>query len=228
MADGMQTEIKPEIVGEDIFWSGEILEWSKAFPAAQAAMKPLQPDATNDFHGKDYASLGSALEACLPAYNEAGFSVIQIPTTKPGLVKVTTRILHESGEWMEFVLRLKPESDTAQKVGTAITYGRRYSVLSVSGLAPVEEAPPATEAVTKAKSEGKRLTKAMARDLFEKMQTGLRNQRSAGAVTKWLAAFDSELQSLPVDQEKELRTEAQQEIEAHESAKTPELEGAGF
>lgn len=229
MADGMQTEITPDVVGASpIRWSDTITEIAKALPAAQSALKPLETDATNKHLGKDYASLGAALEACLEAYNENGFSVIQFTTVRAGLVWVTTRLMHESAEWLEADLVLRPENETAQKVGTAATYGRRYSLTSIAGLAPVEEAPTATVAITQAKSEGKRLTKAMARDLFEKMQGGLRNQSSAGAVTKWLQAFDEELKSLPVDQEKELRTEAQQEIEGHETAKTPELEGAGF
>jgi hypothetical protein len=225
----MQNEIQPEIVAESpIRWSDSIEELAKALPEAQKALKPLETDATNKHFGRDYASLGAALEACLTAYNDHGFSVIQIPTVRNGLVCITTRLLHVSAEWMEADLLIRPENETAQKVGTAATYGRRYSLTSIAGLAPVEEAPTATEAVTQAKSEGKRLTKAMARDLFEKMQGGLRNQSSANAVRKWLTAFDDELKSLPVDQEKELRTEAEQEIEGHESAKTPELEGAGF
>ena len=211
-----------------IRWSETITELAKSMPAAQAALEPLEADATNKHLNRDYASIGAALQACLEAYNANGFSVLQMPTTRNGLVYVTTRILHTSGEWMEFDLALRPENETSQKIGTAITYGRRYSITTVAALAIAEAAPSATEAAAQAKNEGKRLTKAQARDLYEKMQNGLRNQSSAGAVRKWLAAFHDELCTLPLDQEKELRDEANQEIEAHDAAMTPETEGAGF
>ena len=233
MADGMQNEItpevKPEIISESpIRWSENIGELAKALPLAQKALKPLEADATNKHLGKDYASLGAALDACLEAYNENGFSVIQIPTVRNDMVFVTTRILHESAEWLEADLEIKPENLTAQKIGTAAKYGRRYMLESVAGLAVVQEAPPAAEASQPAKKDGKRLTKAQSRDLYSKLQSGLRNQSSEKAVNKWLDVFDGDLKKLPVDFEKELRKEAQQEIEGHQSAKKPELEGAGF
>lgn len=229
MADGMQQDITPQVVSESpIRWSETITEFAKALPEAQAAIKPLEADATNGHFSRDYASLGAALQACLSAYNDNGFSVLQIPTTRGDIARITTRIMHQSGEWMESDLDIKAENQTAQKIGTAQTYGKRYALTSIAGLAVVEEAPPATEAAAKAMDTGKRLTKAQARDLFEKMQSGLRNQRSARGVNGWLIKFDAELKTLPLDQEKELRTEATQEIEAHEAAAQPETQGAGF
>lgn len=229
MADGMQQDITPQVVSESpIRWSESITEFAKALPKAQSEIEALEADATNKHLSKDYASLGAALAACLKAYNSNGFAVLQIPTTRGDIARITTRILHESGEWMESDLDIRAENQTAQKIGTAQTYGKRYSLTSIAGLAVSEEAPPAMEVAAKAKSDGKRLTKAMARDLYEKMQGGLRNQRSASAVRKWLQAFDAELKTLPVDQEQELRTEAQQEIEGHDAAQSPETQGAGF
>jgi len=73
-----------------------------------------------------------------------------------------------------------------------------------------------------------RMTNVQAREMYAAMQQGLRSQKSERGVNGWLKAFDAELKTLPEGWEKELRTEAQQEIEAHESVKTPELEGAGF
>lgn len=89
------------------------------------------------------------------------------------------------------------------------------------------EQPPAIQAARQAEKEGKRLTKAMSRDLYGKMQAGMRKQSSANAIRRWLEAFDDTLKTLPVDQEQELRNEAQQEIEAHEASQS-EPTGAGF
>jgi len=73
-----------------------------------------------------------------------------------------------------------------------------------------------------------RMTNVQAREMYAAMQQGLRSQKSERGVNGWLKAFDAELKTLPEGWEKELRTEAQQEIEGHETAQTPELEGAGF
>ncbi len=73
-----------------------------------------------------------------------------------------------------------------------------------------------------------RMTNAQAREMYSAMQAGLRGQRTERGKLGWLRAFDSDLKSLPEGWEKELRIEAQQEIEGHQSTQTPELEGAGF
>lgn len=73
----------------------------------------------------------------------------------------------------------------------------------------------------------KRLTKANSRDLYQKLQTGLRNQSSVPAINKWLVVLNDELEMLPVDQEKELRQEAADEIAGHE-ANTDNSEAPGF
>ena len=217
---------EPKVFGQSpIRWSPEIGEIAQALVAAQAKMEPLRPDATNNHLSKDYSSTGAVLKACLAAYHGAGIAVLQFTTMTGELVRITTRLQHESAEWLEFDLDMRPENQTAQKIGTAATYGRRYSLLGVSALAPLEEGPDAAEAQQKAKQTGKRLTKAQADDLYKKMQTGLRNQRSVKGVNNWLANFADQLAILPEDFERELRKEAQQEIEGHESNGE---QGAGF
>jgi len=101
--------------------------------------------------------------------------------------------------------------------------------VTVEDLEPVADASPVRqiEQPPQAKSPI-RMTNAQAREMYAAMQQGLRSQKSERGVSGWLKAFDGELKTLPEGWEKELRTEAQQEIEAHQSAKTPELEGAGF
>ena len=51
-----------------------------------------------------------------------------------------TLLLHESGEWIETEpLQMKLEKNTPQGVGSAVTYGRRYQISSVLGLASEED-----------------------------------------------------------------------------------------
>ncbi|MEM8615342.1 MAG: hypothetical protein AAGF20_00250 [Pseudomonadota bacterium] len=87
--------------------------------------------------------------------------------------------------------------------------------------APPQKVAPAVEVAPPA---AQRLTNAQARDMYDKMLAGLRGQRSARSIRGWLDAFERELASLPESWEREIRTEAQQEIEAHETSE-PQTEG---
>ena len=95
---------------------------------------------------------------------------------------------------------------------------------------PVEEVAPVKQIqqAPQAEENNDRMTNAQARTMYEAMQKGLRSQRSERGVTGWLKAFDNELKTLPVGWEQELRAEAQQEVEGHQSTKTSDIEGAGF
>jgi len=56
------------------------------------------------------------------------------------LVSVVTKLVHaESGEWMEMVLTMAPMDDTPQAIGSAITYGRRYGLKTIVGMADEDD-----------------------------------------------------------------------------------------
>jgi hypothetical protein len=63
-----------------------------------------------------------------------------MPTTdEPGYIGLTTRLLHSSGEWVEGAFRVpaqdvKTKAETAQAVGSALTYMRRYSLAAALGI----------------------------------------------------------------------------------------------
>lgn len=48
-------------------------------------------------------------------------------------------MLHESGSSVSSTLRLRPSKTDPQGVGSAITYGRRYSLLAMTGAAPEDD-----------------------------------------------------------------------------------------
>ena len=75
----------------------------------------------------------------LPLLNENGLVLTQVPTfimsqdgPSPAL---KTTILHvESGESLDSTAPLMLDKQTAQGLGSAITYMRRYSILAILGL----------------------------------------------------------------------------------------------
>ena len=104
---------------------------AKALLEAQKEMGNAIKDSTNPFFKSKYADLNSIREACLPALNKHGISVLQPICHIDGKNFVKTILLHESGEYMESLIEIicsKPND--AQSQGSGVTYARRYSLQS--------------------------------------------------------------------------------------------------
>lgn len=124
-----------------------------ALVAAQAEMPRLHKDSEAEVvtqkgakYKYQYLSLETLLEQVLPVLNRHGIALIQAPVWDDrGFHALSTTLLHESGEDHVSFMRLPVASDAAAQVlGSAITYGRRYAVLSVLALAPDEDDDGAT------------------------------------------------------------------------------------
>lgn len=114
--------------------SENIDQLATALTAAQGEIVPAPKDATNPHFKSRYADLSSIWSACRSALSKHGLAVIQTPSVQDGRVRITTRLIHKSGQWIESELDLKLIQDTPQAVGSAITYGRRYSLSAMVGV----------------------------------------------------------------------------------------------
>lgn len=93
-------------------------------------------------YGYSYADLASVLEVSRAPLSNHGLAVTQGIETVKGespWVKVTTLLMHSSGEWIKNELQM-PLSDMkgmspAQMVGAVSTYGRRYSMQAIVNIA---------------------------------------------------------------------------------------------
>jgi len=130
--------------------SESIKELSTALSKAQAEIKGAEKDADNPFFNSSYATLDSVWQACRAALTKQGLSVAQGAEGDGDTVKVVTRLMHSSGEWIESELTVKPmkmKSDrtdtekvvTPQSLGSALTYARRYSLAAMVGVAPEDD-----------------------------------------------------------------------------------------
>lgn len=115
--------------------SDALSEISAAFVKAQAEM----PGAPKDVKGqvgnqvRFYADLASVVDVSRPVLAKHGLAYIQFPTGfSNGCVELTTRLIHESGEWMEGTSVMP--INQAQAVGSAITYSKRYSLQGGLGI----------------------------------------------------------------------------------------------
>lgn len=120
--------------------SENIQNLSKSLAAFQAEVKNPANTAINPHFKSKYAPLNEILNEVRPILAKYGLSVMQSPSADGDKVSVVTLLMHESGEWLESCpLALKADKPTAQGAGSAITYGRRYSLSAVLGISSEDD-----------------------------------------------------------------------------------------
>lgn len=107
---------------------------------AQGEMKPAIKDATNPHFKTKYADLASIFEAIRAPFAKHGLSVWQELGNAKGGVVVSTRVVHKSGQWVEFGPLFVPAfKQDAQGLGSAATYARRYGLAAALGVCADED-----------------------------------------------------------------------------------------
>ena len=97
-------------------------------------------DKTNPFFKSKYADLSSVWQVARKPLTENGLSVVQtMDESANGHPVVVTTLMHESGQWIRGRLTLKPTKEDPQAIGSAITYGRRYSLSAILGICPEDD-----------------------------------------------------------------------------------------
>lgn len=124
--------------------SESIAEIVKALVLAQGKMGDVRKTSMNPAFRSKYADLAAVVEAVVPALQSAGIAVIQSASCDyredgAAVVTVETMFAHSSGEWIKAALDLRPVKYDPQGVGSAITYGRRYQLLAMAGVAPEDD-----------------------------------------------------------------------------------------
>lgn len=137
----MQDNSTPEVVLSPSTYrrSQSIAELAKALVKAQKVITAAPKESLNPHFGSKYADLASVWSACRGPLTENGLAITQFTSADQTSVTVTTLLLHESGEYLESSLTLKPQQFTPQGMGSAITYGRRYSLAAIVGVVADED-----------------------------------------------------------------------------------------
>jgi hypothetical protein len=111
-----------------------------AFVQAQRNFAPALKKADNPYFGSKYADLAVCIEAVIDALHENGIALIQHTDQSEKGVIVSTVFLHESGEHMETGSIFVPAAQNSpQAFGSALTYARRYSLMTACGIAPEDD-----------------------------------------------------------------------------------------
>lgn len=115
-------------------------EIAAALAAAQAKFKPIAKNRTAKIESQkgsysyDYADLADVIEATREGLSANGLALTQPITIDGEQLILVTRLIHSSGQWLESVYPIAVGS-RAQDTGAAITYGRRYCVSALLGVA---------------------------------------------------------------------------------------------
>jgi hypothetical protein len=97
-----------------------------------------------------YANIGDVLDVVRPAMEAEGLAVSQPVASDGNRVAVSTWIIHGSGQWIVFDPLHMPAGGSPQAAGSAITYGRRYALLSALGMVTEDDDGGKAEAAVQA------------------------------------------------------------------------------
>lgn len=131
-------------------WVRTSTEVDKLVPALLAAQKELgavHKDSSAEIVSKrtggkfkyTYLSLPRLLEIAKPIYNKHGILIIQGTGGEGKKVRVATRLMHESGQWAETDAGMAAADDGPRAIGSAISYGRRYTFIAITAIAPDDD-----------------------------------------------------------------------------------------
>ena len=121
--------------------SESVKELATALVKVQGELTPVKKDKENPFFKSSYVGLEGVMPEALAVLSKHGLALTQTPgIAEDGLgTTLTTTLLHVSGEWLTDTQLLLLEKPTAQGQGSAITYARRYGLMSMLGIVAEED-----------------------------------------------------------------------------------------
>lgn len=144
-----ETKIAPKTAAK----KGKTL--AEALAQFQEELPTVDLDSLNPHFKSKFASLSNITKKVIPVLVKHGFSYTVGSYMENGVLVIQAHLLHESGESRDFQF---PITETQpQKIGSAITYAKRYAIQALTGVVADEDddgnaasqQPPA--ALTKAK-----------------------------------------------------------------------------
>lgn len=147
----------------------EMNKIAPAFVKAQQSFAPALKTNTNPHFRSKYVALDGCIEAVIDALNSNGIALLQPTHECESGVVVETLFVHESGQTMSGgKLHVPAAKQDPQGYGSALTYARRYSLMSACGIAPEDDdgnaasrapATPAAKTAAPAKTAPKKITR---------------------------------------------------------------------
>lgn len=192
--------------------SKEFVNLMKARLRAQKLITPVIKDKTNAFNKSRYATVDAIIQEVLPHLTEAGLVLTQgeeeVSYVTQGekivgkVITVYTLIVHaESGEWQKNTVSIPCSPDnkmnSAQQVGSALTYGRRYSLAGALGIALEDDDDDGHTAEGKRRPNQKSAYQARKDGDFEALEQSISKLKSVDECMQWPVKNKAKIDALP-------------------------------
>ncbi len=86
-----------------------------------------------------YADLQDVYDCVRQALSDNDLAITHLTQEFAGQLELVTMLVHQSGQWFKSIYPVKAATDQPQKVGSAMTYARRYTVSALLGIASEED-----------------------------------------------------------------------------------------
>jgi len=171
--------------------SEQINELAASLSKAQGKITGALKDSSNPFFKTKYADLASVWDACREQLSANGLAVVQTVSGEGEMLRVTTSLIHSSGQWMRDTLPLKPSKSDPQGIGSAITYARRYALAAIVGVAQIDD--DAEAAMGRKETDKNRISidQATQKQFAEQARACLANADTEGLKQLW-SEWDSD------------------------------------
>ena len=134
----------------------DISELVAALAKAQGQIAPAPKDAVNPYFRTRYATLAAVREVMRQPFADNGLSLVHVPSVHESFLVVRSKVWHASGQYMDVgTMRVEVDVTDPQKIGSAMTYIRRYVACCVAGVVADDDddgnaaSPPPAAAVRK-------------------------------------------------------------------------------
>ena len=129
-----------EVTTSEAWKSDKIDELACALVKVQSELEGAKSESTNPFFKSSYADLHTVIKSSFPFLSRHGLCVSQGNEIIQGAVCVTTTLMHVSGQWLRSKIKLPlGGKKDAQAVGACCTYGRRYGLSAIVGIAQYDD-----------------------------------------------------------------------------------------
>lgn len=130
--------------------SETINEIMPALIKAKTEMGKAIRNAENPHFKSAYITLDGVINAAEPALLKNGIMPVQAPEATESGTVLHTRLVHVSGQWIGSTYPVHPVKPGPQNEGSALTYARRYALMSMLDMAPEDDDGNAAQAASEA------------------------------------------------------------------------------
>lgn len=114
--------------------SSTVNELATALVKVQAEIRDAEKNSLNPHFKSQYANLESVIAATREPFANHGLVVAQQSSIEDGKPVLVTTLFHSSGQWIRSVMPIMNERNTAQGLGSGLSYARRYSLSAIAGI----------------------------------------------------------------------------------------------